>query len=458
MRNRELAIPESKRSKQAFIRVLLYIFIFVFYTYIAFSLGLGIFDGGPDEVMRSLVPRCILNGELVPSGYDECAIYDIGYWSYAFYPQMLSAYLSAFFMSLARMFGISDDIVFMCGRFASIFFAMIAVYAVANAIRTIFASSEKRFFLEICSIILLGFWPQFAFLSTYMNNDIVALSGVAVMFSALISGMKLGWNIPRGLLFAVGVVFCGLGYWNSYGFILVLVVVFILSVILQYQSDHKKVISIIASSAGFSAILVVPWFILNFIRYGDMIGMSVFRTRMNEWIATVGEGSSLQNPYMLGIRSLLLDTDYVENTLQSFVGNIGYMAIELPFVFTIIFYMLVGVSAGLSISHLRARMHSINYVLLLAGAIIGSIITIGLSLYYSTRVDYQPQGRYIIYILVPIIMMIVVAIGDSFELKSYVSIIAAVLLLFAYIAICLYYFNTAMLEYGWSGVHLNEAL
>ena len=34
---------------------------------------------------------------------------------------------------------------------------------------------------------------------------------------------------------------------------------------------------------------------------------------------------------------------------------------------------------------------------------ISSLITLGLSIYYSYAIDFQPQGRYIIYLLVPMI-------------------------------------------------------
>ena len=62
-------------------------------------------SAGPDEIMRLLVPKAMLRGNLLPSGYDSDTILAWGNWSYAFYPQMLGAYVTSVFMGVARLFG-----------------------------------------------------------------------------------------------------------------------------------------------------------------------------------------------------------------------------------------------------------------------------------------------------------------------------------------------------------------
>lgn len=433
-------------------KVILFCFIIIFYLRIAFSLGLDTYDGGPDEVMRSLLPRCIINGNLLPSGYDECAIHIVGNWSYAFYPQMISAYLSAFFMFIARALGADNSIIFMSGRLASICFSFIALLAVSRTVEIVCARCKHVFLFECVAIILLAFWPQYAFLSSYMNNDIVATAGVAVLIYALVSGMKLGWRNLYAIIFAVGVMLCGLGYWNSYGFILVFVVIFIFSVFLQRQNNIKKSFQIVGLAAIVSAVLVIPWFIINIVRYGDLTGMSVFRARMNEWIIANGRTDGLQHPYIQGVRSLLLDTDWVDSVLHSFVGNLGYMAIEMPFVFVVLYYLIIGIGFGFVLVNFSARWRSINYRMLVGGSVVGSFITVGLSLYYSTRVDYQPQGRYIIYLLIPLVIMVISGLSDSFKFHSKYSVLLIIVICCIYIAICLYFYRSTIVEYGWEGV------
>lgn len=56
--------------------------------YLIWAAGLK-FNGNPDELMRYLVPKYIYNHGNLPTGYDKEAVYQLGNWSYAFYPQML---------------------------------------------------------------------------------------------------------------------------------------------------------------------------------------------------------------------------------------------------------------------------------------------------------------------------------------------------------------------------------
>lgn len=79
----------------------------VFYIWIATRIEIsGFYTSAPDEKMRSLVPLAIAHGNIFPSGYDPEVIPEAGNWSYAFYPQMAAAYLSAGFMAISNALGL----------------------------------------------------------------------------------------------------------------------------------------------------------------------------------------------------------------------------------------------------------------------------------------------------------------------------------------------------------------
>lgn len=436
--------------------VLLLIFAAIFYIRTAFTLGLGPNDGGPDESMRALIPRCIINGNPLPSGYDACSIYSVGNWSYAFYPQMLAGYISALFMSVAQAFGATASVTFMTGRLTSVVFGLIALVSVSRTIAVIFSGKRYTAVLEFAAIALLGFWPQFAFLSSYMNNDIVALAGVSVLVHALVSGMKTKWRLGNSIELAAGITLCGLGYWNSYGFILVAVILFIMSAWMQNLYRRKRAMQLIAIAAVISAVLVLPWFIVNIVRYHDLVGMSTFREEYYQWLQDGGE--VLQHPYTSGMRMLFLKTDFVKDTAESFVGRLGYMSIITPFVFTFIYYILSGVGAGLFLAQLKLRWQSKNFRMLVVGVAVACLITLALFMYYTTHTDYQPQGRYIIYLLVPLVIASVTGIGDAAELKKPIPIAIFVFALALYIYMCIFIFQIAATEHGWNGVQWVGAL
>ncbi|PLS31862.1 hypothetical protein Uis1B_0401 [Bifidobacterium margollesii] len=437
------------------IEPLVFIVLAMYYLYGAFVLESGT-GGGPDEGMRSLIPRCIINGNLLPSGYDHCAIYHLGNWSYAFYPQMLGGYFSAAFMAVAKVLGASASIVYMSGRIASVCFGLLAVFALNRTIGIIYARRNNIVLIRCIATVLLGFWPQFAFLSSYMNNDIVALSGVAVLTYALVSGLKNRWTVRSAVVLAIGIVLCGLGYWNSYGFILMAVIIFLISVCMQNRGNAMALAKIIGTAAGLSAVLILPWFMVNLVRYDDLIGMTTFHNRYEAWLN--GGGLVLQHPYRHGIFDLLLKTDFVESTVDSFIGRLGYMSVVMPLKLSLIYRAGVVVGMILALAQFPRLWRSAGFRMMAVGWGIASSITLALFLYYTVHTDYQPQGRYIIYLLIPLVIAMVVGFVDAFRLDSRTIMAAVIVGLIVYAIMDIWFFQSAVMRYGWSGIHWKGAL
>lgn len=421
-----------------------------FYMWIAGKIGLGATDGGPDEMMRSLIPRCMINGNWLPSGYDSCAIYGIGNWSYAFYPQFIAAYLSAFFMSIAKMLGMSASMIFMWGRGASIVFGLVTLFCVSETVSVVFRGARNRGLMVCLAVALMGAWPQFAFLSSYMNNDIAAMCGVTLLVYAMVSGVKDGWRLRNALVLSLGVIVAGLGYWNAYGFVLVAICVFIATALLQNRDDMVKGVRLIAVAAGVCAVVVLPFFAVNVVRYGDLIGMSTFHERYVEWLAAGGE--VLQHPWRDTVDELFFESNFVQDTVQSFIGDLGYMAVTMPYAKYLLYITWTLIGTGLFLSVVPRYARNVKFLTVAIAVLAASAITLCLYMYYNLNTDYQPQGRYIIYLLVPLVIGIVAGIGKVYEFRGMIPKIVLLLAVIWYVSVGVDFFVTTVNEQGWEGV------
>ena len=284
-----------------------------------------------------------------------------------------------------------------------------------------------------------------------MNNDIVALSGVAILMYSMVYGGKRGWDLKSVLCLSAGIVACGLGYLNSYGFVLISVLFFIITVLSQYRENRKESWKLIFIAGGISAILVLPFFSLNLYRYHDLLGMNVFHERQLQWMQDTGSASP-QHPWTEGLVSLLLRSNFVMDTFQSFVGNFGAMAIPIPFIFCLFFFGSLLTSFGMAVPAICEAMKKTYWRLFGMGVLIACAITIFLFLYYAVCVDYQAQGRYVIYLLIPMVIVSSIGVGKGLPVeKRYVRVAFYIFCLF-YAFVTIWEFKSVIAIYGWNGV------
>ena len=425
-------------------------FLAVAYIWIAWHLGLGIYDGGPDEVMRSLVPRCIINGNLFPTGYDRCAIYTIGNWSYAFYQQMLGSYVSALFMFIFRLFGSDASDIFVSGRLSSVFFSLIALYSIGKSVEVLFDNNRHKDILKVLAIGMVGFWPQYIFISSYMNNDIVAFSGVAIIYYGALSGIKNNWNIRNALVVSTGMVFCLLGYMNSFGFVLSFGLLCLMTLIQQNTNNLRRSFSLVGIVLLVICVFVIPFYVHNYLQYGDFFGINTFKKVYAEWVST--HERNVQNSYTGGIVNLLLHSDFVYSTFISFVGNLGYMSIPIPIIMALYDMGLIVAGFGAFVQMFNIKDFSRRHLYVLVASVLGSVITVCLYVLYTLMTDYQPQGRYIIYLLVPMVLMFIYTIGSSRILRSKIGRYLLIISFVIFVLISVYLFKYAIINYHWSGV------
>lgn len=382
-----------------------------FYAWLATRIGVGIASGGPDETARLLVPKAIVSGHLLPSGYDPLTIMNwsephySGNYSYAFYPQLLGAYATALCMGVARLLGAAPAYQLLAARLSSVAWGVAGAFFVGKSVRACLAEKPDGEIYGALATVLVGFWPQYAFLSSYVNNDVVGMAGVAMLVCSLVMGIRWGWTMRPCALLATGIVTCALGYLNTYGFVLAAIVTFVWTCVQQHASRKADALRPIGLTALACAVCTFPFFAVNIVRYGDVIGSRVFEAQHLAWVAQGNE--PLMRPYPESFWSLVLLDPFVSTTLQSFVGTFGYMFVLAPDMVRCLCWLvlLLGTGAFLGTARYRRACGSRRWGLFVTALLAAALITVAMHVWRTLNADYQAQGRYIIVILVPWIVM-----------------------------------------------------
>lgn len=369
---------------------------------------------GPDEGMRYILPNFIYEHGRLPTGY-ETGIH--GNWSYAFYPQVLGAIISAGFIKIASIF--TQDLFWLvhAARLTSIIFGVIAAIFIRRSARLLFDGHKHQMLIGNMALVFFALLPQVTFLSSYVNNDIIALAGVSMIIYACLFVYKRKITTAPLVWFGMGTVCAVLGYLNSYGFVLVGALYLLIRLIQQYKKtkDGKALAIQIALAAGIPLLICLPFLIRNMLLYhGDILGMVTFRAEYTKWVEQTG--IILQNPYKEGLLYLITHTLWIPDTIKSFIlGYFGGWSRGVALVQYWPYYLLIVSGLIGFVARLRKVKKSHERKVLIWLIVTGITITIALNFYYTLTIDYQPQGRYIIYLAVPLILAITAGIYHFIE-------------------------------------------
>lgn len=414
----------------------------------------------PYEIMRYQIPEYIFNHGVLPRGDIKELIDNAWGFSYAFYPNFLGPILSAFFMKIVSFFTVNEFALLVAARFTSVLSGMAAVFFLLKICGRLF-SEEVKWLVTI----LFSLLPQFIFLSSYVNNDIICTCGSAIICYAWICGLQDGWNYKNAVILAIGIIVDTLSYYNSYGWILCSFFLFIFSYVLQKKEkrDYKEMFRIGCFIAAIVIVVAAGFFIRNAILYqGDFLGMKTLTLSSEKFAIDDVKPSNRYTPLNRGMSlyEMLDSTEWtgqrwIPYTIKSFIGVFGAMSVFLPDWIYNAYYILATVCAigflGQIIMWVTKRtglkMESSEKTALFYGSVfVAFCIPIGLSLYYSFSVDYQAQGRY----CYPSFIALAVMLGTGIEwyfskLKPQFSFILSTIVSYAFIAITILAFVSCYL-------------
>ncbi|MCL2222323.1 MAG: glycosyltransferase family 39 protein [Oscillospiraceae bacterium] len=388
------------------------IFLYLIFCFLIYSLWAIItpFNGAPDEFMRWEIVNYMVENRSLPRGDEPSIRNDMWGVSYAFtpfVPQMISA---ALYIAVDSVLSLPWSVMLYIMRLPSILFSLGTVFLVYKIGMRLFSTRAARFLT-----VLVSLWPQFAFISSYINNDAFGIFTISLIIYAWIYGLQNKWTWKSCIMLAVGLGLCFISYYNAYGFILLSAPLFLLTAIkkgenkIYYLSLLKKI-----SCMLLIVVAIAAWFFIrNAILYdGDFFGLRA-SAEASERYAEEWLRPSVRHTYLVrGFTPLgmLLHTQFVIFSYNSFIGVFGYLEIFPPsivfFFFTVII-TLGGVGIVYCIIEWLLKKEKKREIDIFLTIITISIsVPIVLSVIYSFSIDYQPQGRYVLPALIPLCILI----------------------------------------------------
>lgn len=368
------------------------------------------FKYGTDEKMKMDICQYIYKNSTLPDARDA-AIRDENWGiSYAFTP-IFDYMVSGVTMKIVSNISTTDHALLVAARFPSVLSYMGFSIMIMLISKKLFKEKSTRFIFFALTACL----PQIFFLGSYINNDCFAMFCTALIVYAWLLGIETKWSIKSCIILGVGVGLCALSYYNAYGYILTSAILFIVTFMKKQKESFLKkefwkkgiLIFIIAFAlAGW-------WFIRNYILYdGDFLGLTTTETYGEKYGVDTYKPSRRMTPSQRGenLKEMLFLDRWVVFTTKSFIAVFGNMSVifNKPYYLCYLAFYSLGI-IGLIIGYFEKVIKSkkIFAISILQGALIlNIIIPIGLSLYYSFFSDFQPQGRYIMPILIPIMYFI----------------------------------------------------
>lgn len=382
------------------------IFVFVITAILASREAFGMM---PDEFSHFEVVYYIYKHGVIPTGYEPQI--QVPYWgaSYAFQP-ILTYIIQGFVMRFIDLFTDSVYAIMFSARLVNCAFGVVMAYFVRRISCLIWDDRSLQWLFTFLIVLL----PENLYIHSYINTDSMAAMSVAIIIYALIKGEEDDFANKTIVTLAAGVSLCLLSYYNAYGAVLIAVIWFFVHFISGHRNADpaNKSYRVMWKKFGLTTLLVCImagwWFVRSGILYhGDIFGLSA------RWELAVKEAEPQYSPLMKqtfmsqgsSLKDMLLSGDYLKTVYRSFICVMGNFDIQTADIVYHIDKIILAVGIIFAILPLRANARFIRgkvriYAELLLFADI--VITVLLHMVYSYAYDWQPQGRYLLPMLVPL--------------------------------------------------------
>lgn len=404
------------------------------------------FDQGPDEKMRYMIPDYIYRHGTLPAGYDPEVTSRIWGISYAYQP-ILPYIFGGYLMKLVGLFTTGDKALLMAARLINVLIGMGFYWYVLQISKKLFRKGIFRVFFTA----LLALLPQLLYLFVYVNTDGIAMLSSAMLICYWLEGLESHWDRRSCTRLAVGVSVCALSYFNAYGYALFSIVLFVVSLTVQYaKRGIKECMQMILKRGSYITVLVFVmagwWFIQCAILYdGDFLGMKI-QDQYAEIYAQEDFKPSVKKSLKeqeVPLTQMLVNEEeggmeWIRTTWRSFIGYFGYykyaLGLDIYEIHKRLFALgAVGIFLKILVWFLKylrrilfpdsrsglgyadpgtvgEKIHPIEFFVLQFSFGCCIIIPVVLSLYYSYMSDFQPQGRYIMPMVIPLMYFVTVGI------------------------------------------------
>ena len=368
---------------------------------------------GPDEGMRLVVAEYIHRYGVIPRGDDpevRDAIWGFSYAYYPILPYMISGYLARA-VELIPGITIGGKAMLHLSRSVNGVAELFTVWYVWKISGKLFRGSSMRYAFPS----LVGFFPQLVFISTYVNTDCFAILSSAVIIWYWLKGHEGGWRIRDAAGLSVGLALCALSYYYCYGFILMSIPFVFISAV-SSGKNRKETAKLAAIITGLSFLLAGWWFVRNLIIYnGDLFARNALNANAEIYAEEFCKPSNIQTPQTEGqsLFYMLFVRGWIRQTVQSFIAVFSTLTLYArPYVYRCYKLLALTGTAGLFLKaaslfgpgkkEKEDAAPMFFYLILFAAACIPPVLAV----YYSYTADFQPQGRYALGALIPLLILI----------------------------------------------------
>mgnify|MGYP004656397139 CR=1 FL=1 len=406
-------VEKCKKHKQLILMIFL---LGVFCYYLIWTISQP-FDTCPDEKMKWDICKYISEHNSIPDGRDESIRNPMWGISYAFQP-ILTYMIGAVFVKIASIFTTNQFVLVVSARLVSTISMTLVIYFVIKIADKLFKDKGKYKYLFIT---IIAFQPITAFLASYINNDSTAILAITMIIYLWILGLESNWKTKYCVLLGLAIGFCTLTYYNAYGYILCSVIICMISTIsnkVKVKDITQK--AIIVSLVAFA--VAGWWFVRNAIIYdGDILGTKTQNEYGDKYAMEEYKPSTRETPQNKGesLWHMLYNDKWLNVIAKSFIGMFGYQKIIMSnkiYYSYFLIWLIGGIGCILKFKELfiykneERNKYLLNYIF-----VISIIIPIALSIIYSYTSDFQPQGRYIMGIIVPFTYFLVSGIEEVLE-------------------------------------------
>lgn len=437
------------------------IFLAVLFGYYFLWSYIQPFNVSPDESMRYDVAKYIYNhGGMLPHGGDPEIRNEIWGISYAFSP-ILAYMLGAYSMKVMSFINDNPFALLTAARAVSMFFGVGTVFFTIRIAKRIFKNSRTVWMF----ILAVAFFPNMAFLSSYVNNDTMGLFSTAFITYVWIRVMQEDWTWKNCILLGLAVSVCAMSYYNAYGYALCSIILFIVTIMVgrDKKACFKKMMVRGLAITGIFLALCGWWFVRNAVIYdGDFLGRSTMNEYAEKYAQEGYKPSDHTTPQKEGKSVLEMVNGYgphpykwYQMVMRSFVGMYGHMNVLQPYLYYLLWWIFLFVGfAGSMVIH-PGRLFAVrkNKTWQISGMvhwtmILAMIIPNLLNIYYSYASDYQPQGRYSMPMFIPMMYFVVTGwqnLAETFLKKEHpikvflmhLCVFAVLMGLFSYLGVFL---------------------
>ncbi|MCR5715870.1 MAG: hypothetical protein K6G23_03400 [Lachnospiraceae bacterium] len=377
----------------------------------------------PDEHFRYLIPKFIYTHGALPTGLEEeVRITGCGF-SYGLY-NVLPYIIQAGVMKIVSFFTVSEGALLLAARMTNVGFGLVMAIVIVKLAKRLFTEPVYAW-LMACAITFL---PENLFVHSYVNTDSASLLSVALMLYALVWAYQDGFRVSNSLVLSLGVILCALSYYNTYGFILGSIVLFI-----GYHISRKdgKVQFAYQPFLRYGALICIVvllgigwWFIRAYIVLdGDFLGLSTKRELA--LLYAFDEVSPLNTYRARGYTIMEMfaeHPDFSECLYNSFVATYGTLSIPgtwsiyasykvffLMGIFGIIIEIIGRVYDRIrgAYQYDRRAVMSAKEVLFHIVMVVCMILPLVILIRYCYTMDYQHQGRYLLSASIPLMYYMV---------------------------------------------------